>query len=268
MDKTVTLDGPSAFVAAFLSWARKWRVHLTLWPFISYRGHAVYTWDLLPVLCRQKLPVEILKQYEVEVVEQFRSRFGLTDWTDIEVMAYARHHGAPTRLLDWSSNPLAALWFAVSDRQQDSTPGLVFQLRLGDESKVISFTNGPPKIPAGGDCPLYSHQVLVFSSPQRVKRTERQRSVFSIASFDGGTAIQPLAHVLASEKLQPLRKFLVPARLKPELRRLLSDVGLDAYSIYGDPDSLGESLEARLDLSGIKLTMDLPPDSEQSEPAT
>jgi len=267
MDNTLKLDdAPSIFIAAFLSWARRARVYATLMPFISYRGHAVDTWELLPVLCRQKLPLEMLKQYEAEVVAEFRTRFGLADWADLEVMAYARHHGAPTRLLDWSTNPLAALWFAVSDKQHDSKPGAVFQLRVGSDSELISLVNGPPKIQAGADCSSCKTTIHVFPSPKRVERTDRQRSLFSVASFAGNMALQPLDRVLAADKPQHLRTFAVPAQLKAELRRLLSDIGLDAYSIYGDPDSLGEFLQARLDLSELKVPMDLPPDSTRPEP--
>lgn len=34
---------------------------------------------------------------------------------DYELMAVAQHYGVPTRLLDWTGNPLFALWFAVRD---------------------------------------------------------------------------------------------------------------------------------------------------------
>ena len=143
------------------------------------------------------------------------------------------------------------------EKRHDAKDGAVFQLHLGDDYSVITFVSGPPKISAGGDTG-WKHQYLVFASPSRVDRTERQRSVFSLVSFENNLALQPIDQILLSEKPRPLRKFTIPARLKPELRRLLSDIGLDAYQLYGDPDSLGKSLGARLDLSGLRDLYGLP----------
>jgi len=247
----VQLDRESIFIAGFLSWARKAQVYVTTMPFISYRGHADAEWKLLPTLCRQKFPASFLEVYEKELIAEFRARFGLAGWSDIEVLSYARHHGAPTRLLDWSRNPLIGLWFAVSDKSLDGKQGTVFQL-------CLLSTNGPIVASSGltldhaDSCA--GRPVHVFASPQRIKRTDRQRSIFSITTFKEGKALIPLdALTLAQSSQKPaVRNFPVPPEFKPSIRRLLADLGLDAFGIYGDPDSFGKSLSTHFDMSDLE----------------
>ncbi len=253
-----------SLIAEFFSWAQQiGRVYncTPLIPDTCYRGHGCTDWKLLPTLCRDRthFSIELLKQDEKDIVAEFRSRFQLQGWTVAEVMAYAQHHGAPTRLLDWTRNPLIGLWFAVSEKIYDKCNGTIYQLRLPPLSKVIiAMTEPPQTLIAGEDFEGESKvPIRVFSSPPRIERTERQSSVFSLANFGNDYVIKPLEDILKLEESKPLRTFTVPAELKLELRGLLLDLGLDAYSIYGGPDSLGKSITSRLYPPPSNVSVDL-----------
>lgn len=233
------LSDECEFIGRFLTWARKYQVFLAPGPHISYRGIANSNWPLLPSLCRHNFPLPFLRQLEPSTIQQFREKFALADWNDIDVLAYARHHGAPTRLLDWSQNPLVGLWFSVDDKLCDHLDGVIYQLVVFKEQQVSI-------------CPTFTLQhaeacnkgksVHLFAASPKIERSNRQRSIFSITTFNRDAVLQPLDAILGLSNEAPLRRFVVPAILKPKLRQLLTDLGLDAFSIYGGPDWFGKAL--------------------------
>lgn len=80
-------------------------------------------------------------EVETKMLNEFRRRSYLllnkqidSDW---DLMVYAQHFGLKTRLLDWSSNPLVALWFACENEYMFNATSYVYILE-GDESLLVS----------------------------------------------------------------------------------------------------------------------------------
>jgi FRG domain len=72
--------------------------------------------------------------FEGKMISEFRTAGAafLTNYTRTEIYFAAQHYGMPTRLLDWSTNPLAALFFACEGKERQD--GCVYAM---DATKVI-----------------------------------------------------------------------------------------------------------------------------------
>jgi hypothetical protein len=107
-----------------------------------WRGAADASWALHPSLARAYIdqhgavPLERpLRAFERSVLDEARE-WGL-DWhasggrlTALELLAALQHYAVPTRMLDFTFNPLIALWFAVENR--DEVDGRVFAIDISN----------------------------------------------------------------------------------------------------------------------------------------
>lgn len=98
---------------------------------VIYRGQGK-DYSLLPGIARAN-PVndltakELLVQQEIRRLMASDQQIPDTDWG---LTTYSQHYGMPTRLLDWSHNPLVAIWFAIQSAMREKSPmAYVYLLR-------------------------------------------------------------------------------------------------------------------------------------------
>src|SRR5262245_27303359 len=112
-----SIDWPawSAFLADVRKAEREVRIADGEEPF--YRGHADCAWRLVPTLMRSYPPSEV-DAVESSLFFEFQARarelhqLQLSDW---DVLIFMRHHGVPTRPIDWTETLGIALYFALED---------------------------------------------------------------------------------------------------------------------------------------------------------
>jgi FRG domain len=192
-----------------------------------YRGQLSAGWPLRPGLLRAQPRIPNRRSFvEAILLREFKEKVRLllprlpqTEW---EWLALAQHHGLLTRLLDWTGNPLVALFFAVE--------------KSGNEDSAVWCAHPAHSIDLELS-PFNMTDVAVVHLAHVSARITVQRGAFTI---------HPLEDLPLEEWSLQLTKLVVRSSSRVSIRNELRMLGVDRGSLFPDLDGIAQALNVRL----------------------
>ena len=184
------------------------------------------------------------------------------DW-----LALAKHHGLPTRVLDWTHSPYVALHFATASTEGYDHDGVVWavdyvraaehlptRLRtILDEEGANSFTTGMVAAAARSlpelDALAEEHDFVLFLEPPSLdERIVNQYALFSLMS-----SAEAHLHDWLAERPGLARRIVVPAELKWEVRDKLDQANVTERVLFPGLDGIARWLTRHYSPRGVGM---------------
>lgn len=161
---------------------------------------------------------------EMTLIETFKSRvrFHISEpYNDWEWVSLAQHYGIPTRLIDWTENPLIALYFASRDNP--------------NKDGALFFHHASVFISIESHYPFDDNLNGFLTAPYVTPRLAAQSAVFSISS-------KPWEEFAASNE-EKIMKIKITKKFKAELVGLLPRLNINERTVFADIDSIAREVE-------------------------
>jgi hypothetical protein len=175
--------------------------------------------------------LKTLRGIEIGTLEMFKKRaipyLSYHPTNDWDWLMLGQHHGLQTRLLDWTTNPLVALYFACVGEKYLSSDGTVYRRRGDEQFLPERFTDSTLPSPFEIDKDYFLFPPFISS------RIVAQAGAFTISK----NPTEPLP-TIASDDYATNDKVIVKADSKKKLLRQLSDLNITIGSLFPDLDGL------------------------------
>ena len=204
-----------------------------------YRGQRK-DYPLLPNICREGEPSLLLVK-ERELLTQFKNKAArclqVVPDNDSDWLVVAQHHGLHTRLIDWSHDPYAALWFALDgSNKKDSRP----EVWVMNPLKQDVMQNLDSSRPFSGE------RTKVFKPSFSIPRLVAQDGCFVLFKHVENSK----KGFVALERNQQLRKRIERVRIQnhaaPQIMKQLKAMGYDRDRLFPDIDAIAKSVQAQV----------------------
>lgn len=155
-----------------------------------------------------------------------------------EYIAYLRHHGFPSPLLDWSRSPHIAAFFAFNHASKPSLRVAIYAF-----IEYVNFKSSSSNQPRIVGCGPYvrAHRRHFLQQSQYTTCTVHLSGECHYASHESVFANAHPGH----DSQDLLWKFTIPATERLKVLQLLDSFNLNAFSLFGSDDSLMDSVAMR-----------------------
>lgn len=207
-----------------------------------FRGHADRTWELKPSCARSPHDIHDDEQVFKYWVGRAAQHLQLSEFQarrPLEVLSIAQHHGLPTRLLDWSFNPLVALFFACKENTE--TDGSVWIFRRAN-LVTIQTTEGIKSHNSYVLIDEKKYEMIELLSSQTSSRMAAQAGLFTV-HFNPRKSFKE--HLREGDVLI---EVVVPKEHKTKLLVDLELCGISSATLFPDLDGISSNIKEMSDI--------------------
>jgi type I restriction enzyme M protein len=219
-------------------------------------------WSLLPKLFRYG-PVEAVGRWggfeklEARILELFKSRadpfLSVVPKSKLDWMVLAQHHGCPTRFLDWTGNPLVALFFA--SEKDDKADGIFWS--------ITSFEFFPHDT-ADEVLKSIAKKAFIYTPKHVTARITAQAAGFTIHPFSLDENGQPIPFQTGDDLQSPIFRpaepnapagfvehAIVPGAFKKTIRNQLHQLSIHREALFPGLDGISDHIKQIIEREGI-----------------
>lgn len=220
-----------------------------------YRGLSDKRYRLKTSLIRLGGDYGQLEPHLLRNFKKYAFRSDKPNNTDWDWLAVAQHHGLPTRLLDWTYSPFAALHFATANIETFHLDGVIWALRYESLNQYLperlrlqlesvgsnSFTTDMLSSVYDNLAQLSEEQddfVVPFEPPSLDSRIVNQYAIFTFMSN-----ARSMLNEWLQDKPDLYFRICIPAAMKWEVRDKLDQLNINERVLFPGYEGLSKWLK-------------------------